>query len=108
MVTRIGGYVITRIWHGITSLEDADEYLRRMRQFAIPDYKAIPGNAGAYALRRIEGDKAHFLMLTFWESQEAIVRYAGEDIEKAQYYDFDSGFLTELEPNVMHYETFGE
>jgi hypothetical protein len=29
--------------------------------------RSIPGNKGAYALRRIEGDTAHFLMLTFWE-----------------------------------------
>ncbi len=100
--------LITRIWHGTTELAHADEYLKRMREFALPDYKAIPGNLGAYALRRIEGDRAHFLMLTFWESRDAIVRYAGEPIEKAQYYDFDPDFLTEMESNVMHYETFDE
>ncbi len=32
-------------------------------------YRSTPGNKGAYALRRIEGDTAHFLMVTFWESE---------------------------------------
>jgi heme-degrading monooxygenase HmoA len=42
-----------------------------MRMVAIPDYRSTPGNKGAYALRRIEGDAAQFLMITFWESEEA-------------------------------------
>ncbi len=100
--------MIARIWHGATDLAHADEYLNRMRSLVIPDYKAIPGNAGAYALRRLEGDRAHFVMLTFWESREAIIKFAGENIEKAKYYDFDKEFLVELEPNVQHYEVFGE
>jgi heme-degrading monooxygenase HmoA len=98
--------LIARIWHGVTELSHSDEYLNRMRSIAIPDYRAIPGNAGAYALRSIEGDRAHFLMLTFWESRDAIVRFAGQDIERAKYYDFDKDFLLELEPNVKHYELF--
>ena len=31
-------------------------------------------------------------------------RFAGEDHEKAKYYDFDSDFLIEKEPGVRHYE----
>ncbi len=58
--------MITRIWHGRTTAAKADEYLDLMRTVAIPEYRATPGNKGAYALRRIEDDVAHFLMLTFW------------------------------------------
>ena len=64
--------MITRIWHGRTSAAKSDEYLNLMRTVAIPDYRSVPGNKGAYALRRIEGDTAHFLMLTFWESEDAV------------------------------------
>jgi hypothetical protein len=39
-----------------------------------------PSNKGAYALRRIEGDTAHFLMVTVWESEDAIRAFAGDDI----------------------------
>ncbi len=98
--------MIARIWHGETDVADADEYLDRMRNVAIPDYRAVPGNAGAYALRSVEGGRAHFLMVTFWESHDAIVRFAGRDIDRAKYYDFDKDFLLELEPTVRHYEVF--
>jgi len=73
--------MITRIWHGVTPVTKSDEYLNLMRTVAIPDYRSTPGNQGAYALRRIEGDRAHFLMVTFWESEAAIRAFAGDDGE---------------------------
>ena len=98
--------MITRIWHGRTAAAKADEYLELMRSIAIPDYRSTPGNQGAYALRRIEGDVAHFLMITLWESEDAIRAFAGDDISVAKYYDFDKNFLLEMEPASTHYETF--
>jgi heme-degrading monooxygenase HmoA len=98
--------MITRIWHGRTSAAKSEEYLHLMRTVAIPDYRAIPGNAGAYALRRIEGEVAHFLMVTFWESEDAIRAFAGNAITAAKYYDFDKSFLLEIEPASTHYETY--
>ena len=50
------------------------------------------------------GNKAHFLLLTLWESEDAIKRFAGSNIEKAKYYPEDELFLLELEPTVTHYE----
>jgi heme-degrading monooxygenase HmoA len=98
--------MITRIWHGRTTTAKSDEYLNLMRTVAIPDYRSIPGNKGAYALRRIEGDTAHFLMVTFWESEDAVRAFAGDDISVAKYYDFDKNFLLEMEPTSSHYETY--
>jgi len=98
--------MITRIWHGRTTAAKSVEYLKLMRTVAIPDYHSIPGNKGAYALRRIEDDTAHFLMVTFWESEDAIRAFAGDDIRVAKYYDFDKSLLLELEPTSSHYETY--
>lgn len=98
--------MVTGIWHGATTAAKSDEYLHLMRTVAIPDYRATPGNQGAYALRRIEGNTAHFLMVTFWESEEAIRAFAGDDIRVAKYYDFDKEFLLELEPRSTHYEMY--
>ncbi|HEU4783590.1 MAG TPA: hypothetical protein VFS83_09645 [Ktedonobacterales bacterium] len=98
--------MIARTWHGVTSLAKADEYLHLMRTVAVPDYQAIAGNRGVYVMRRIDGETAHFLLLTLWDSEAAIRQFAGEDIEKAKYYDFDPDYLLELEPTVTHYEVF--
>ncbi len=98
--------MIARTWHGVTSLAKADEYLHLMRTVAVPDYQAIASNRGVYVMRRIEGETAHFLLLTLWDSEDAIRQFAGEDIEKAKYYNFDPEYLLELEPTVTHYEVF--
>ena len=34
----------------------------------------------------------------------AIRRFAGDDLAKAKYYDFDPDYLIELEPEVFHFE----
>ncbi len=98
--------MIARTWHGVTPIAKADEYLDLMRTVAVADYQAIAGNRGVYVMRRIEGEVAHFLLLTLWDSEDAIRSFAGEDIEKAKYYDFDPDYLLELEPTVTHYEVF--
>jgi heme-degrading monooxygenase HmoA len=98
--------MITRIWHGTTPAAKSDEYLDLMRTIALPDYRSTPGNQGAYALRRIEGETAHFLMVTFWESEEALRAFAGDDISVAKYYDFDKNFLLEMERSSSHYDTY--
>lgn len=96
--------MIARTWHGVTPASKAEEYLGYLQRTGVPDYQATPGNLGVYLLRRIEGDRAHFLFLTLWESREAIERFAGADIEKAHYYPEDTEYLLELEPTATHYE----
>jgi hypothetical protein len=100
--------VVARVWHGVVSKQRSAEYLELMRTVALPDYGRVPGNLGAYALTRAEGEVVHFQMLTFWESFAAISEFAGSDITKAKYYEFDKEFLLELEPSVLHYEVFAD
>ena len=96
--------MIARTWHGVTDASKSDEYLEYLNETGVPEYQATEGNLGVYVLRRIEDDKAHFLLLTLWESADAIKKFAGSDMEKAKYYPEDEKFLLELEPTVTHYE----
>lgn len=98
--------MIARIWKGEVPLERSDEYLERMRTVAIPDYKSTPGNQGAYCLHRLLDDRAEFVMLTFWESEDAIKAFNGDDINVAKYYDFDAEVLLEMAPHSDHYEVY--
>ncbi len=43
-------------------------------------------------------------MFSLWDDLEAIRRFAGDDLLKAKYYDFDPDFLLELEPQVTHFD----
>jgi hypothetical protein len=54
--------------------------------------------------RRIDGDVAHFILITIWESVEAIQGFAGERYEEARYYPEDDDYLLEREANVDHAE----
>ena len=47
--------------------------------------------------------EADFLVLTLWESEDAIRKFAGNDIDRARYYPQDTQYFEELEPNVAHY-----
>ena len=96
--------MIARLWHGITLGTAADEYLGFLRERAVNDYRATPGNLAVQILYRQEGRLAHFMVLTHWESRQAIEAFAGTDIAKAKYYPEDAGFLLEYEPTVQHYE----
>ena len=92
--------MIARRWHGRVPAVKAEEYLRLMEQVGLPDYRSTEGNRGAWCLHRREGDVVHVEMFTFWDDLEAIRRFAGDDLAKAKYYDFDPDFLLELEPEV--------
>jgi len=82
----------------------AEAYLAYLLETGVKDYQAVAGNRGVQVLRRMHEDKTEFLVLSFWESYEAIRAFAGDDLERAIYYDKDQEFLLELEANVAHYE----
>jgi heme-degrading monooxygenase HmoA len=98
--------VITRIWHGRTKAEYADEYLQFVTATGVADYKSVEGNLSVEVWRRVEGDICHFWTVTKWDSLESIKKFAGEDYEKAKYYAEDAKYLLEFERTVEHFETF--
>ena|ERR1022692_3097830 len=98
--------MIARIWHGTVPSEKAERYLELLRTISIPDYQRVPGNKAALVLQRREGGLVHFTTFTLWDSMDAVRTFAGDDAERAKYYDFYRDFLTELEPTVRHFEAY--
>jgi heme-degrading monooxygenase HmoA len=96
--------MIARTWHGAVPAEKADAYHDYLLETGVPYYRRTPGNRGVYVFRRTEHDTAHFLLLTLWDSLDAIRAFAGDDVERARYYPEDEAYLLELEPTVTHYE----
>jgi len=99
--------MIARMWHGMTLRTKADAYTDFLNATAIPDYRSTPGNLGVQILRRNEGDRTHFVTLTFWESLETIRGFAGDPVDRAKYYPQDREFLLEFEPDVQHWNVVG-
>jgi len=96
--------MIARIWRGVTDASRADEYMGYLEETGLREYRKTPGNRGVLVLRRREGGTAEFLLLTLWESWNAIRAFAGAEVSKAVYYPRDAEFLREMEPEVRHYE----
>jgi heme-degrading monooxygenase HmoA len=99
--------MIARTWHGVVPSAKAEAYYAFLLRTGVPDYRATKGNQGVLVLRKIEGDVAHYLLLTLWDSLESIKSFAGEDVELARYYPEDQDFLLEKETYVTHYEVLG-
>ena len=99
--------MIARLWHGVTLAEKSADYLAFLQTRAVPDYRSTPGNVSVEILHRSTGYVTHFLIVTHWESTEAIAAFAGSDIALAKYYPEDRDFLLEFEPKVEHYALVG-
>jgi len=96
--------MIARTWRGATTAEDADTYLEYLRETGFQQYRATPGNLGVFGLRRIVDGRAELLLLTLWESEEAIRRFAGDDISRAVFYPEDDRFLIDRDQHVDHFD----
>ncbi len=96
--------MIARSWDGTARADRADDYFDYLSRTGVRDLEATPGNRGVFVLRWIEGDLAHFRMISLWESESDIRAFAGDPIERARYYPEDTDYLLELAPEVMHFE----
>jgi heme-degrading monooxygenase HmoA len=96
--------MIARTWRGATRAESAETYLEYLHRTGFTEYRKVEGNRGVLALRRIADGRAEFLLISLWDSEEAIRQFAGPDIEQAVFYPEDDRFLVERDNHVNHYE----
>ena len=96
--------MIARIWRGTVREADKDTYYEYLKKTGLQEYAATSGNRGVYTLRRVSNGQCEFLLLTLWESWDAIRTFAGPDYEQAVYYPEDDKFLLDRGPHVLHYE----
>ena len=96
--------MVARIWHGRTLTSKADEYQRYLEASGVARILKTQGNHGVEVLRKADGPRTDFIVISYWESIDAVKRFAGADFEKAVIMDRDKEFLIEVEPNVVHYD----
>jgi heme-degrading monooxygenase HmoA len=96
--------MIARIWKGAVRAEDADAYLDYLQETGFKEYRETPGNRGLLALRRAEGDRCGYILVTLWDSIEAVEAFAGDDIDRAVFYPEDERFLVERDETSSHHD----
>jgi heme-degrading monooxygenase HmoA len=75
--------MIARTWSGSARPEHADAYVAHLREHTFPQLASIPGHRGASVLRRERPAIVEFIVITLWESLDAIAAFAGPDAELA-------------------------
>ena len=90
---------IARIWRGRTTAAKADEYHPYLYEHGI---KPLAEKAlGVQMLREDRANETEFVTISYWESVEAMARFAGDDPRRIHHLERDAEFLIELSSGVQ-------
>jgi heme-degrading monooxygenase HmoA len=99
--------MIARLWRGVASTSvNADAYQRHVTMRVFPSLAAIQGHCGARVLRREHGGRVEFVVMTLWDSMEAVRRFAGDNPEAAVVEPEARAVLSDYDNFVRHYEVY--
>ena len=89
--------MIVRSWTAQATRALAPAYTTHLQTHVLPTLRDIAGYAGAMLLQRDLTDGVEIIVLTYWQSLEAIRAFAGDPIEAA-------ALLTQFDTRVRHFE----
>lgn len=95
--------MVARTWRGATRTRDADAYAAYLDRTGVAECRATPGNRGVMLLRRSLGEETEFLFISYWDSEDSIRAFAGDDISRARFFAEDDAYLTQRDEVVRHY-----
>jgi heme-degrading monooxygenase HmoA len=96
--------MIARTWRGHATPDNAPAYVRHFRDAVRPQLERLPGFSDAYVLRRQSDDDVEIVVMTLWESMDAIRAFAGERPEVAVVEPEARAVLSGYDRAVAHYE----
>ncbi len=98
--------MISRIWHGWTTPENADIYENLLKTEIFPGIasKKVSGYRGIQLFRRPLDSEIEFITIMWFESWDAVKQFAGEDYEKAYVPPKARNVLSRYDDRSQHYE----
>lgn len=96
--------MIARHWTGRVRATDADSYADYVRRTGIAAHRATAGNLGSMVLIRADNDEAEVVVVSLWESLDAVRAFAGSDPETAVFFPEDERYLVAADKRVKHYD----
>jgi heme-degrading monooxygenase HmoA len=96
--------MVVRSWRGYGALAKQEAYPRHLLQTVRPKLEQLPGFRGLYLLRRHHPEEVEFLVLTLWDSMEAVRAFAGDQPELAVVEPEARAALVRYDTLVNHYE----
>lgn len=97
--------MIARIWHGWTTLENADVYENLLKTEIFPGIAAknVAGYRGIQLLRRQLRNEVEFITIMQFDSLDAVKQFVGEDYEKSYVPDKAKAVLLRHDEKSQHY-----
>lgn len=98
---------IKRIWHGWTTLENADIYQRLLNEYVFPriEAKNIPGYLSIELLRSDHENEVEFVTIMTFESLQNVINFQGEDYSRCYVPEEAQRVLKRWDKHASHYET---
>jgi heme-degrading monooxygenase HmoA len=96
--------MISRQWRGLAQATQAQNYLQHLRTETFPALRKLPGFVSATILSRRLGAGVEFLVVTQWDSLDAIAGFAGADPEAAVVPAEAAAMMIEYDRRVRHFE----
>ena len=96
--------MIARMWRGFALPEKADDYVQHLQMSVLPELRQIDGFQGVYLMRQDSSKDVEFIVLTLWESMDAIHKFAGENAEVAVVAPAAQALFREYDSTVKHFE----
>jgi heme-degrading monooxygenase HmoA len=96
--------MISRHWRGVARPEEAENYISHLKNDTFAKLATMKGFLGASVLRREVSGGTEFLVITNWESMEAITQFAGPAADLAVVPASVQAMMTEYDRTVAHYE----
>ena len=96
--------MIARHWHGYARADRAGDYEAHLREATLPSLTRIDGFVDASILKRPAGNGVEFLIVTRWQSMDAIRQFAGTDVDAAVVPAEVEDMMIDYDRRVAHYE----
>ena len=96
--------MIARLWSARTTPQLVSAYVEYFSQSVLPELRSVPGYRSAQVFANPADDTAEILVVTVWQSLQAIAGFAGEDREAAVVHPAAAALLTDYDRRVRHFE----
>jgi heme-degrading monooxygenase HmoA len=98
--------MISRIWHGWTTPENADTYEALLKEEIFPGIhdRGMSGYRSIQLFRRDLGDEVEFVTVMWFDDLDAVREFAGEDYEVAVVPPKARQVLACFDERSQHYE----
>lgn len=103
-IIAMGEAMIARHWRGWTLPGNADAYEHFLKTKVLPGLVDIAGYRGGYIFRSSAADEVEFVVVNFFDSIEAVKRFAGEDYATPVFEPEAKALLRRIESIAHHYE----